>query len=41
MENYGLAIYLEKNIMHEGKRTPITTEQLIARIITHEIVHMW
>ena len=40
MENWGLAIYLEKYFLHNAKTSQII-EQRIVSIITHEIAHMW
>jgi aminopeptidase N len=40
MENWGLAIYLERYLIH-SKNTTKSEEQQIVRIIAHEISHMW
>ncbi len=41
MENWGLAIYFEKYFLYEQNTTSQFIEQLIVRIISHEIAHMW
>lgn len=40
MENWGLAIYLERLFLKNENSTQ-STEQRIVTIITHEIAHMW
>ena len=39
MENFGLAIYLEKNFLLQPNITTKASEQLIVKIISHEISH--
>ena len=41
MENWGLAIYQERNLLYNAKTTTKAAEQNIVRIISHEIAHMW
>lgn len=40
MENWGLAVYAENNLLFNAQSTQ-TTEQNIVRIFAHEISHMW
>lgn len=39
MENFGLAVYLEKNFLFEANVTSQAYEQLVVKIISHEISH--
>ena len=41
MENWGIVIYKESLIFFEEGETPETHKELIARVLNHEISHMW
>lgn len=41
MENWGLAIYQERNLLYNAQTTTKAAEQNIVRIISHEIAHQW
>ena len=40
MENWGLAIYVERNMLF-NENTTKAGELAIVRVIAHEISHMW
>ncbi len=41
MENWGLILYRESLIFYEENVTPLVHKEIVARVVTHEIVHMW
>jgi aminopeptidase N len=41
MENWGLVLYQEKLIFFDNNATNEVHKELIARVVTHEIAHMW
>lgn len=41
MENWGLLIHREVNILYDQRFTTSLQRQRIALVISHEIAHMW
>jgi puromycin-sensitive aminopeptidase len=41
MENWGLVLYREYLVFFDKLNTPQTQKELIGRVATHEIAHMW
>jgi len=41
MENWGMVIYKEDLIFFDEGQTPETHKEMIARVVFHEIIHMW
>lgn len=41
MEHWGLVTYRETNLLHSNVTTSPANAQNIARVVAHEISHMW
>lgn len=41
MEHWGLVTFRETNLLYDEKTTSIENMQNIARVVAHEISHMW
>lgn len=41
MENYGLIIYRENELLHDDLHSTVANKQMLTIVVAHEVAHHW